>query len=73
MYTEQQLIRIAKYAILHGYEKTEKVFFVSKVTIAKAVRLLDEIEPQFKIERDNFMDMKSMYPVKYKRREKNEK
>ena len=50
MFTEQQLISIAKYAILYGYEKTEKFFFVSKATIAKAVKLLDEIEPNFKIQ-----------------------
>lgn len=66
MFTEQQMIIIAKYAILHGYEKTKQVFFVSHSTVAKAVKLLDEIEPNFKIDRKNVEKKEKTQSYKYK-------
>ncbi len=51
MYTEQQMLIIGKYAILHGYESTEKIFHVSHATIAKAAKLVDSTDPQFRLDR----------------------
>lgn len=52
MFTEQQMIILGKYAILHGYESTERMFRVSHTTIAKAVKLVDSIDPEFRLDRN---------------------